>query len=165
MKYFLLVSIICFSGVIGKLFSKVYVYRDLFFKEIINMCLFIKNKIKFGLVKIEDILNDYIQICDKRFINEFNEIKNHIIKKRKNNELFIKNDLFWYLSNEEKLMFEKFFINIGEFDLELESKNVDEFLNYIKAVSLDVSEKRRKKEEVVLKLSLLVGVGVCILII
>ena len=59
MQYLLIVSIICLSGLIGDFIAKSYVYRDLFFKEMINFFNYFKNVVAFRSEKISNVFEEY----------------------------------------------------------------------------------------------------------
>lgn len=163
MKYLLMVSIIILSGVVGRKLSKVFVIRDLFFKEMTNLCVFIKNNINFNQSKIEDIFNEYLTVCDKENVVAIKCLKQCLINE--NFESLINDNLtFCFLNKEEKLMLVKFMKGLGLASNDIESYKIDEFLNYLNKVKEEASLKRKKNEGMIYKLSLMVGAVVCILI-
>ena len=60
MTYVMSVSIILISGYIGKRLSEKFIFKDRFYKEMINFTIHLKNNILFGQKKIEEIFEKLI---------------------------------------------------------------------------------------------------------
>ena len=111
MKYLLIITTVLMSGFIGKKFANKYVQRDLFFKEIINFLNFIKSNISFKQTKILELFDEYNKICISLFKPAIVALMQIVINKDKN---VINDDVFSFLTNEEKTFINKVFLCLGE---------------------------------------------------
>ena len=162
MQYLLIVSIICLSGLIGDFIAKSYVYRDLFFKEMINFFNYFKNVVAFRSEKISNVFEEYKNICDKRFIKSIMSLKKLVYLEDNSSEENLKE--LYFLKSEEKNTIVKFMKEVGKNSKAVECENIQNLINYLESKKNDVELIRKKNETMIYKLSVLFGVLVCILI-
>jgi len=161
MVYFGCILIVFLSGCVGRIIANKFVVRDKFFKELIELCLFIKNNISFKNAKVCDLLQEYSQSVKSDNLDKFKLLLN--ISGCDLEENIIKE--FVFLKKEEKFMIVNFFKNFGNADECAEIDKLENFISNLKSLSNSATINRQRNEGFIYKLSLLIGAVVCILII
>lgn len=157
---FLIVLILGCSALCGKLFARRFEWREKFFVELDNFCMFSKTEISFCQTKIDDIhskfLNTY-SVTNKSFFDEMKEIS-----KGKNQDLSFEKQLFLKKQEKEKIV--EFAKMLGKTDEKNQILNIEHFLSLVKEWKDEACLKRKQNQPLCYKLSLAVGALICILI-
>lgn len=161
MVYVGCIFIVCLSWTIGHMVVKRYVFRDKFFKELISFALYLKNNISFRQIKIKDLFFEYSENIKNEFKEELKLLIESIEKDNFNN---LKSKLY-FLKQEEFNVVINFFSELGNASENIEIGKLELFINKLNFLSHSASEVRNKNEGFIYKLSLMIGVVICILII
>ena len=155
MKYLICVLIVAFSAGVGKMLSKKYVVRDMFFKELLDFLNLLKSNISFKKMKVEEIYNNFFE-GEPKFKNLFEEMKS--------SGQITNSKQFWFLKNEEKKTLESFLKTLGTGNDVTEMQNIENYISSLKDKIHDAEDNRKKNESIIYKVSLAVGAVICILI-
>ena len=160
MIYALCVVIICFSAYVGNRLSKVYVLRDNFFSELSELLNRLKNNYNYQNLYIEEIIREYASL-DIKSKKKIESLLNYF---KSGDEKNITRELH-FLKSQEKQQLLHFFNNLGSGNTGVEVNNVDNYLAQVSALSAEASAKRKTNEKLIYKVSIAVGVVICILIV
>ena len=147
------------SGYIGLHFKKHYKSRHFLLIEFYKLAEYIRLEINFKKTAITDIL--------KNFTTENPEIRriiNDIISARQNGkttEDALKSNL---LKDEKKLLIE-FFDKLGSKDIESEISDIDLLIGKLKTLTAVTEKDIKHKGDLYFKLSILIGLMVCVIFI
>ena len=159
MVYVACVCVVCLSALAGNFFAKVFVWRDEFYKELSGLLLQIKNNYYYKNLTISNVTNEYINsgVKNKKFFN-------YLLKLTSGN-LEAGEQKIPYLKKQELNSIVRFFSEVGCGNSEVEINNVENFIEEIKQKSSECQSQRKANEKLIYKISLAVGVAICILII
>lgn len=158
MIYALSILIVSLSALVGRLITKKYVDRDKFYNELVAFVNKLKNNINFRCLPIESIFSDYIK--SSSYQKEFTILKNISL-----NHITYDNFQISYLKTEEKKLIYEFFVSLGDGNNIVELNQIESFLQDITKISNESKEIRKKNEGLIYKLSIAIGVVICILIV
>ena len=156
MVYVVSVLIVCLSGFVGKKMAAVYVFRDKFFKEFNSLLVYFENNIRYSQTKIDEMFDCYS--VDSRAFKKIKELKNlateGVVERKR--QLFLK--------LEEQKEIGEFFKSFGNGNLETELNKIKNLKSFLERRGVEAEEQRKKNEGLIYKLSLMIGVVICILI-
>ncbi len=162
MVYVACIGLVCLSAFIGKLITKSFVQRDKFYKEMILFCEYLKNNIGFRQTKLSNLFDDYMAQYPKSS-NSFNYLKEVCL----NGEARASKEQspLYFLKQEEKQAIINFFKSLGKGNSDVELSLINNFKTLIDTKSKDAESFRKTNESLTYKLSLAIGVVICILIV
>jgi len=159
MLYVVPIIIVAIFGYIGKQISKVYVLRDYFYAELINLCEYLKNNISFKEEKINDMLSNY-SFLYKKEIEKYLNI-NEIDVTEEDIKCF---ESCYFLKDNEREILNKFFKELGDCGKRIEIEKIESILMYLKEQKKKATENKIANCGMIYKISLAVGAVVSILI-
>ena len=162
MKYFLSILIIGVSGFVGNLFARRYVERDCFYKEMKSMLVYFKSNISFLQMKVAELFDNYMKEKADKNKKKLLRMKD-VVLCRDEKRLEYKD--FYFLKKEEREEIESFIKGLGLGSIDSELNKIDIFQKLVERKMEEVSDLRKKNEGLTYKLSLSIGVILCILII
>ncbi len=156
MIYLFCVVIVVSSAFVGRAITQKYVQRDEFFKELINFLHRLKNDISFRKIKLNELIDGYISKSKNKYSCIIAELFKNCNMDGRN---------LRFLKNDEKMIINNFVSSLGSSSAEIEVSNIDNFIENIKSISLACEVERKKNGILYYKLSIAVGIVVCVLII
>lgn len=164
MKVILIIIILVCFALLGYGLSRYYIERKKFFSEFELLISNINSNINFGREKMIDILNKYNSQIKSDNLTKLCENYTAILEKKE----YISEDLFCgitILKNEEKQLLQNFFSSLGKFDIYSQSKEIGAYSVKFSELYLQASDDCKKYASLIMKLTLIVGLLVCLLII
>lgn len=162
MIYFLCICIISGSALIGKMISRIYVKRQIFYSEMDKFCNYLKANISFFHLKISEIFSAYLNTYQSENKDVFEDFK-ECITKNYNDKILFRNLVF--LKKDEKDMIKRFVLNIGNNCEKNQLEMLDYYCKYFEEKHNDCVKVRKDYEGLIYKISLSIGATICILII
>lgn len=144
MKLFLILIMIGLFVLIGIVIYNYFLYRNRLYKDLIYICVYLKNNISFSKNEINVLLND---CC-----NHIGKISNYSIKNLNSNITFLKKD--------DICNIREFLDSLGKGDVDYEIKNLEYFESKFKLLESETNEKLQKNGLMYLKL--IIGFGLII---
>ena len=126
-----------------------YSYRYKLYKDLIYICEYIKNDISFTK-------NDLKIIFTKCF-RKISISTKYLLKNYQNNDLRL-------IKKIDQENIDKFFSSLGSGDIDYENKSLEYFIDYFKTFEKESYDDYRKKGLMFVKLSILLGLTICILL-
>ena len=166
MQIVVFVAIVLISTYIGIVLAKKYIRKENFYIDLLAFCNTTFTEINFTQNKLKKIIEQNINYYKKDFKLFLNLYKRYLdgeVNKENLDNAVCKN--FEFLTEQEIKKIVTFFINIGKVDADNELNNLDIFKKDIKGTLDDASTKKRQFVPMIIKLSILVGIGIAILII
>jgi len=163
MNYLIIFSTICLSAFVGNILAKKYVYRDLFFNEVIKFFMRVKNNVEFWKIKIEDIFNEFEKSDEGKFKSVILDLKKIITNSQEVDQGSL--NKLSFLSLEEKNNIINFLKGASETNEKNFCENINIFLKWLEEKKNNAYSERIKNVGTVYKLSVAVGLTFGILII
>ncbi|MBQ3494144.1 MAG: hypothetical protein IJA69_01875 [Clostridia bacterium] len=159
----ILIIIICFVF-LGVGLSKYYTERKKFFLEFGLFVSNINSNINFGREKIINIIEKY-EIKNKSL--ELQKLCDNYVNALRNKNLIDGRifDGITILKNDEKQLLQNFFGMLGKFDIYSQSKEIASYSARFEEIYSEVNKDCKKYASLIIKLSLVLGLLVCLLII
>lgn len=161
MVYVGCVLIIVLSSVVGRGLVKLFIIRDKFYKELKLFVGYAKTEIEFSQIKLTELFDKFFEEKQVEFLKEFQEIKNYLMQ---NEKKCLDNKILYFLKREERRNIEVFFRGFGTKGVSEEIGQLEKYQEELKRKINEVESIRKTNEGLIYKLSLAVGVVVCILI-
>lgn len=165
MQIIVFLSIVLISGYVGVQFAKKYIKKENFYIDLLSFCNVTFTEINFTQNKLKKIINQNINNYKTEFKKFLNIFSKHLDDEI-NDEVFMQTvkRQFDFLLEQEIVQIVTFFVNIGRVDVDNELNKLDIFKADIKRILDNTSQKKKQYVPMVIKLSLLLGVGIGILI-
>ena len=165
MQIIVFLSIVLISGYVGVQFAKKYIKKENFYIDLLSFCNVTFTEINFTQNKLKKIINQNINNYKTEFKKFLNIFSKHLDDEI-NDEVFMQTvkRQFDFLLEQEIVQIVTFFVNIGRVDVDNELNKLDIFKADIKRTLDNTSQKKKQYVPMVIKLSLLLGVGIGILI-
>ena len=144
-----MVLIIILTVICSILIYLYYAYRHKLYKDLIFICEYIKNDISFT----KNNLNIILSKC----LSKLSQSTKYVLKNYQNKDSKI-------IKKIDKENIEKLFTSLGVGDVEYENKNLIYFKDYFQTFEKEAYDDYKKKGLMYVKLSILLGLTICILI-
>ena len=163
MKLILILMILGCFVFLGLGLSRYYIDRKRFFSELELFVSNLSSNINFGREKIVDIIQKY-ENNRSVYLKKLCENYEKTLKDKSgvNENIF---DGITILKNEERQLLVKFFSTLGKFDIYSQTKEIASYSARINELYSEASLDCKKYASLIIKLSLIVGLLVCLLII
>lgn len=157
-----IIGIVAVSAICGKIISRGFEKREVFFNDLENFCLFLKSEITFKQSKIGDIYEQFYKTYNPASVEMIKRIEQLSTDRQKNISLLEK---IYFLKKEEKQIIYDFAITIGKTDEDNQIANIKNFVEYVKRWQQEASLKRKQNTPLCYKVCLAIGAVICVLIV
>ena len=165
-KYIILFLIFSISCLIGKAKSDTYSKRVIELRQLENLFIQLKNKIKFTYKPLGEIFEELEKI-------NINPLKDFLIKIRENMEKYsfsiswkkaIKNNE-WNINNEDKSILAELGYTLGKSDVEGQENEIELVIKFIEKQIEKAEYEKNKNSKIYKTLGKVIGLGIVIILI